>query len=359
MEIKVKEVDGPGQKSIQEVEEKLIDQQEEIQTEQVEVDNTTDENTVEDNTPQFGEEDVLSFIKNRYEKDINSIDELFSQREQNDELPEDVSSFLKYKKETGRGINDFMKLQVDYDELNPDQVLRDYYAETENDLDSEDIEYLMSEKFSYDEDLDDESEIKNKQIAKKRELAKAKKHFNDLKEAYKVPVESTGSPVNEDEMESYKAYKDYISQSKSIQEQNQKRSEYFTQKTNDLFNDEFKGFEFAVGDQKVIFNPGDVKEVKKVQSDVNNFISKFLDDSGMVSDHVGYHKALSAALNPDKLATYFYEKGKSDAVDNVGKTIKNIDMDVRSTPQQMTTNNGFKIRAVESNSSRGLKIKKR
>jgi predicted nucleic acid-binding protein len=360
MELKVKEVPGPGQKSVQEVEEQLLEQHEENQTEVV--DNATEaveEQAVEQSTPKFGEEDVLSFIRDRYNKEINSVDDLFAQRERDAELPEDVSAFLKYKKETGRGIDDFMKLQADYDKMNPDQLLRDYYAATEDDLDSEDIEYLMSEKFSYDEDLDDESEVKQKNITKKRELAKAKKYFNELKETYKVPVGSASVPVNEDELETYNAYKEYISQSQSIQEENQKRSEYFTKKTNDLFNDEFKGFEFVVGDQKMVFAPGDASEIKKIQSDVNNFISKYIDENGMISDHVGYHKALSAALNPDKLAAYFYEKGKSDAVGDVTKKSKNIDMDVRSTPQQMSTNQGFKVRAVESSSGRGLKIRKK
>jgi len=365
MEIKVKEVSGPGQKSVQEVEEQLLEQHEETQTAEVEIQNsevettteTAEEQAVEQSTPQFGEEDVLSFIKNRYNKDIESVDDLFTQREQNNELPEDVSAFLNYKKETGRGINDFIKLQVNYDELNPDQVLRDYYSATENDLDSEDIEYLIGEKFSYDEELDEESVVKQKQIAKKRELAKAKKYFNDLKETYKVPVESASTPVNEEELESYNAYKEYISQSQSVQEENSKRAEYFAKKTEELFNDEFKGFEFVIGDQKLVFTPGEAKEVKNVQSDINNFISKYLDDNGMVKDHVGYHKALSAALNPDKLATYFYEKGKADAVGDVTKRSKNIDMNVRTSPQQLSNNSGLKIRAVESKYDRDFKIR--
>ena len=173
MEIKVKEVSGPGQKSVREVEEQLLEQHEETQAKEVETSEVETEisglvKEVEElaNTPtSLQEEDVLSFIKDRYNKEIKSVDDLFTQREQNDELPEDVSAFLKYKKETGRGINDFMKLQVNYDDLNPDQVLREYYAATENDLDSEDIEYLMEEKFSYDEELDEESVVKQKQIA--------------------------------------------------------------------------------------------------------------------------------------------------------------------------------------------------
>lgn len=361
MELKVKEVSGPEQKSVQEIETELVEKQEIVEEQVVEdkpTEDVVEEQQAEVEAPQFGEEEVLSFIKDRYKKEINSVDELFAQREADVDLPEDVSAFLKYKKETGRGINDFMKLQEDFDQMNPDQLLRDYYSVTENDLDSEDIEYLMSEKFSYDEDLDEYSEVKAKKIAKKRELAKAKKYFNELKETYKVPIESK-APVNEDELEQYNAYKEYISQSSTIQEENAKRSEYFSKKTEELFNDEFKGFEFKVGEKSLVFKPGEASELKSVQSDITNFVSKYLDDNGMIKDPAGYHKALSAAINPDKLASYFYEKGKADAVDSSVRSSKNIDMDVRSAPQQTVSSSGIKIRAVESDSGRGLKIKKR
>ena len=364
MELKVKEVSGPEQKSVQEVETELAEQttEQDVVQEEVVEDKATEvvveEQEPEVETPQFSEDDVLSFIKDRYKKEINSVDELFAQREADVDLPEDVSAFLKYKKETGRGINDFMKIQEDFDKMNPDQLLRDYYAATENDLDSEDIDYLMSEKFSYDEELDEDSEVKAKKIAKKRELAKAKKYFNELKETYRVPIESK-APVNEDELEQYNAYKEYISQSKTIQEENAKKSEYFSKKTEELFNEEFKGFEFKVGDKSLVFKPGEASELKSVQSDITNFVSKYLDDNGMIKDPAGYHKALSAAINPDKLASYFYEKGKADAVDSSVRSSKNIDMDVRSAPQQTANSSGIKIRAVESDSGRGLKIKKR
>jgi len=365
MELKVKAVPGPGEKSVQEVEEQLIEQNDKPVEEQVEETPTTEVaagQPVEEQaseTRELQEEDVLSYIKNRYEKDINSVDELLSQTESNEELPEDVLAFLKYKKETGRGIQDFMKIQKNYEDMDADQVLREYYSATESDLDDDDITYLMDDKFKFDEDEEDESVGKKKAIAKKRELAKAKKYFNELKETYKVPVESSASPVNEKELEDYNAYKKYVSESQSVQEQNQKRSEYFLKKTDELFNEEFKGFEFNFDDQKVVFNPGDVKSVKDSQSDINNFISKYLDKDGMITDANGYHKALSAALNPDKVAQFFYEKGKADAVDNVSKQSKNINMDVRNTPQQMSNTSGLKFRAVNPDSGRGLKIKKR
>jgi len=355
MEMKVRAVNSVEEKSVQQVEQELLDNHEQQQEATVPV--AEQETETPKPIKELGEDDVLSFIRERYNKEINSVDDLFAQREQNDELPEDVSAFLKYKKETGRGFDDFIKIQRNYDDMSPDQLLREYYSATEEDLDSEDIDYLMNEKFSYDKDLDDESEIKQKNIAKKRELAKAKKHLDGLKEQYKVPIESKGSPVPQEDVEGYNAYKEYVSQSKTVEEENKKRSEYFQIKTEEVFNNEFKGFEFSINDQKILFNPGDSKEVKTVQSNVNNFISKYLDDKGLIKDPKGYHKALSAAMNPEKMAAFFYEKGKADAVNSVARQSKNISMDVRSAPQQSVSSDGMKIRAVDQESSRGLKIR--
>ena len=159
-----------------------------------------------------------------------------------------------------------------------------------------------------------------------------------------------------------KAYKDYISQSKTIEEANAKKYEYFSEKTKELFSDKFEGFEFSIGDQSLVFKPGETKDIMNVQSDVNNFISKYLDENGKIKDTKGYHKALSAALNPDKLASYFYEKGKADAVVNASKKSKNIDMSVRSTPVQAKSKSksGIQFRAVGSQGSgNGLKIRKK
>ena len=141
----------------------------------------------------------------------------------NEELPEDVSKYLNFKKETGRGFNDFVKANRDYDNLNEDQVLAEYYSLTETDLDNDDIHYLIEDKFSYDEDLDDEGEIKKKNIAKKRELSKAKKYLNDFKEKYSVPLESSGKAVSEEMKKELDAYKSYIQESKTVQEANLKK----------------------------------------------------------------------------------------------------------------------------------------
>ena len=340
------------QKSIQEVEQQLLDQHEEKFSQQEEPIITTEQ--VEE--VGLKDEDVLSYIKNRYNKEVTSIDELFQKREEAEELPGDVSAYFKYKKETGRGIEDFVKLNRDYSSMDSDSLLAEYYSQTDEDLDAEDIAYMIEDKFSYDEDLDDPKDIKKKELAKKKELVKAKKYFEDSKEAYRIPVESAGGLVSEDEKETYNAYKKYVQDSQSQQEENYRKSEYFQKKTEELFSDDFKGFDFVIGDKTVKFSPGDVKETKKIQSDVSNFISKYIDANGMISDPVGYHRSLAAAMNPEKMATFFYEQGKAEALLDNAKKIKNIDMDTRNVPQSISQS-GFKVVASDSGSGRGLKIK--
>jgi len=326
-------------------------------TEEISVDETKTEET---SLPEFSDDDVLSYIKKRYNKDINSIDDLFEEKSSNEELPEDVSAYLKYKQETGRGINDFYKLQKDIDAMDDNAVLANYYESTEEGLDSDDIQDIINDKFSYDEDLDDEKDIRKIKLAKKRELSKAKKFLNEQKDKYKVPLESSGDGLSNDQQEKINAYKKYMEESKSIEDLNKKRYSYFLDKTESVFNNEFKGFEFSVGEKNISFKPGDAQELKNVQSDVNNFINKFMDKDGLIADPVGYHKAFSVAMNPDKFAKHFYEQGVAATVDNVSRKSKNINMDVRQQSQSVSKN-GITIRpmSVSSDSGRGLKIKSR
>ena len=313
-----------------------------------------EETNSEESVPEFTDTDVLSYIKKRYNKDINSVDELFAEKEANEDLPEDVSKYLKYKQETGRGINDFYKLQKDIDSMEDNAILANYYESTE------DIQDIISDKFSFDEDLDDEKDIRKIKLAKKRELSKAKKFLNEQKDKYKVPLESSGDGLSEDQVDDLDAYKKYIEESKSIEELNKKRYNYFLDKTESVFNNEFKGFEFSVGDKNISFKPGDAQELKNVQSDVNNFVNKFMDNDGLINDPVGYHKAFSVAMNPDKFAKHFYEQGVAATVDNVSRKSKNINMDVRQQSQSVSKN-GITIRPMgsSSDSGRGLKIRSR
>ena len=330
-------------------------------TEESSVDETKVENQ-EVNKPivELQEDDVLSYIKNRYNKEIKSVDDLFAEKEANDDLPEDVSAYLKYKQETGRGINDFYKLQKDIDSMDDNAVLANYYESTEEGLDSEDIKDIIEDKFSYDEDLDDEKDVRKIKLAKKRELSIAKKFLNEQKDKYNIPLESSGGGLSEDQKEDLQAYKKSIEDSDNIAEANKKRYDYFLDKTESVFNNEFKGFEFSIGEKNISFKPGDAQELKNVQSDVNNFVNKFMDNDGLITDPVGYHKALSVAMNPDKFAKHFYEQGVAATVDNVSRKSKNINMDVRQQSQSVSKN-GITIRPMSSSSDsgRGLKIRSR
>jgi uncharacterized protein (DUF2164 family) len=203
----------------------------------------------------------------------------------------------------------------------------------------------LNDKFGVNEDEDDEREIKTRNIAKKRELAKAKKYLGELSEAYKIPLESSGGSISDDEIKELNAYKEYVRKSQTESDATRKTQEYFSKKTNELFSSEFKGFEFNIGDKKVMFTSGDANEVKSKQADINNFIKKYIGKDGLVSDISGWHKALNAAMNPDKVAQYFYEQGKADAIDNVSKKSKNINMDLRQTPQSKPAE-GFKALAL-------------
>lgn len=369
MEFKIKEVNPVEEKSVQEVEEKLLKKHEEENSDVVDAPETTatepaEKQTVEQSSddksevdsPTIKDEDVLSYIKNRYNKDISSVDDLFAQQEKNDPLPEDVSKYLDFKKNTGRGFQDFVKANRDYTEFSDDQILKEYYSLTEEDLDSEDINYLMDDKFGYDNDLDDEKEIKKKNIAKKREISKARKYLKEFSESYKVPLESSGSSIPGKDLQELQAYKEALKQSASAQEAARKKSEYFLKQTDKVFDSEFKGFEFNVGDKKISYAYGDAAEMKAKQVNLDNFVNKYLNNDGLISDAKGWHRAMSAAMNPEKFAQYFYEQGKADAIGDVSKKSKNINMNVRQTPQSIG-DTGFKARQISDTSGRGLRIR--
>ena len=370
MELKVRAVDAVEEKSVQEVENELLQKHEEKfsepsesseETPKVEI-NTTEESVVEDTpeveeTPQeLSEDDVLSYIEKRYGKEINSFDELMTERKESEELPEDVASYFKYKKETGRGIEDYVKLQRDFDSMNPDSLLREYLVATEGEgLDAEDIDSLM-EDYSYDEELDDEAVIKKTKLAKKKTIAKAKKYFNEQKEMYKQPLESSPVATSESENEEFQAYKQYIESVKTQQEESDAKRSWFIKKTDEVFTEDFKGFEFSLGDNTVTYSPGDTQSIKKNQETPMNFINKYLDEDGLMKDAGGYHRALAIAMNPDKFANFFYEQGKSEATEDVLRKTKNINMSERRAPE-VTNKGGFQVKSVNPDSGRGLKIR--
>jgi hypothetical protein len=353
MEIKVRALDSVEPKGVQEVEKELLEKHEEQQNDEA---TAAEEVKVETTAEvELKDEDVLSYISKRYNKQINSVDELFAQREAAEQLPEDVGAFLKYKKETGRGIEDFMRLQKDFDSMDENDLLRQYLLSTQEGVDESDVDVLM-EDYSYDEDIDDESTIKKIKITKKKAVTQAKKYFNELKEQYKQPLESRQVGISKEEQEEFNAYRDYIKNAKTIEEENERKRGWFEKKTDEIFSKDFKGFDFSIDNKKFTYAPSDAAELKKIQSNPFNFINKYLDENGMIGDAAGYHKGLAIAMNPDKFAKFFYEQGMADGTDDVLKKTKNINMSERQTPE-VINKGGVQIRAVGDNSGRSLRVK--
>jgi hypothetical protein len=362
MELKVRVLDGTEQKSVQEVEQDLLEKHEkELNGDNGEVDPI--DTSIIDTPPapeqseeeELSEEKVLSYIGKKYNKQINSFDELMAEREEGEALPEDIATYLKYKKDTGRGFEDFLKLNKDYDQMDPDELLREYLYSTQNALDQDDIDVLM-EEYSYDEDLDDESHVKRVKITRKKAIAEAKNYFNQQKEKYKLPLESRANGLSPEDDEDYKAYRQYTQQAKTLQEENERKRQWFDQKTDDVFSKDFKGFEFDIDERKLLFSPGSAADLKKVQSTPMNFINKYLDEQGLMKDAQGYHRALAIAMNPDRFAKFFYEQGQSDATEDVLKQTKNINMSERRAPE-VTSKGGLQVKAVTPDSGRSLKIR--
>ncbi len=339
-------------KSTQQVEQELLDKHEaEVNGEAP----AQEQEVTEDKPTGLSEDEVRSFLSERYGREINSLDELAEAREQElPDLPDDVAAYYKYKQETGRGLEDFIKVNRNLDEADGDGLLKEYLLITEDGLDEEDVEMMM-EDYKFDEDLDDEVDIKKAKLAKKKAVAKAKKFFEEQKEKYQAPLESRGAGSLEDS-EEYQAYQQYVEQAKTYQEEQKRRKEWFDDKTNEVFSEQFKGFEFNLNDKSYVYSPGDRGELKKLQQTPEAWLNKYLDEQGLVKDAAGYHKSLAVAMNPEKFAEFFYEQGKAAAVDDVMRKTKNINMSERPVPQAVSKGE-FKVRAVAPSSGRGLKIR--
>ena len=226
-------------------------------------------------------------------------------------LPENIQKLVDFVNETGGTVEDYVKLNVNYEEMDNAEALAEYYKRTKPHLDAEERQFLMDQNFSYDEEVDDESDIRRKKIALKEQVAEAKAYLDGQKSKYYDEIKNTPSGQYKEAMDFFNRYNKETEENRKTQDE---RSKYFTERTDDVFNDEFKGFEYEVGEQKLRYDVRDANEVKKNQSDLNNFINRFIDDEGKITDAAGYHKALYAAMNTDSIAQHFYEQGKADAL---------------------------------------------
>lgn len=282
------------------------------------------------------------------------------QKETGVELPENIQKAIDFMNDTGGTLQDYVKLSTDYSSLNEGQLLREYYESTRPHLDKEEIDFLMEDTFSYDEELDEDRDIRKKKIAYKEELAKAKNHLDGLKSKYYEEIKA-GSRLNPDQQKAVEFFNRYNKEQETVKQEQEQQSKIFLRQTDSVFNNEFKGFDYSVGDKKYRFKVKDTTEIKNTQSDINNFVKKFLNDKNEMVDAKGYHKSLFTAMNADTVANHFYEQGKADAMKSSMAKSKNVDMDPRGTHEKVTTANGWTIRAVPGNSVNGskLKIKKR
>lgn len=345
--------------SIAEVEATQEVANEEVPEEKVEA---TLEKVTTEQPKEIDEQAVLQFLKDRHQKEFTSIDEVLlnNDKQQSEDLSEDIKTYLKFKQETGRTMQDFLMAQRDVSSLDDSSALFEWYKDQNPHLSVDDIQYLIDEKFLYDKDEDDAKVIKGKQIAYKDEVYKAKKYLAELTDKYKIPLESSEKNMSGEAQEALKFYSEYKEEAIKSEQHNKALQDVFKQKTDSLFNEEFKGFEFNVGKKKLMFKLSSPEEVKKSQSDINNMLSRYTDEqTGALGDAYQFHKSAFAMSNPDLIAKLAYEQGLSDATNNIVKETKNIDMTVRSN--QVNDKSGTKYRVLESESdfSGGLKMKKR
>jgi len=269
-------------------------------------------------------------------------------------IPENLQKLMDFMEETGGDLNDYVKLNQDYSGLEDKDLLYEYYKQTRPHLDNEEINFLMEDQFSYDEEEDDEREIKRKKLALKEQVANAKSHLDGQKSKYYEEIKA-GSKLTPEQQKAMDFFNRYNKESEETKKQAEAQKSNFLNKTNQVFNDKFKGFEYNVGDKKYRFKVNNASEVKEAQSDINNFVKKFLNEKNEMSDAKGYHKSLYTAMNADAVAKHFYEQGKADAMkDSVAKA-KNVNMNPRQAHGTIEAG-GVKVRVLGDNSS-GFKFK--
>jgi len=266
-------------------------------------------------------------------------------------LPENVEKLVSFMEETGGTVEDYVRLNADYSTVNDATLLKEYYKKTKPYLEGEDIDLIL-EDFSYDEELDEEREIRKKKIAYKEEVAKARNFLEETKSKYYDEIKLRPG-VTQDQQKATDFFNRYNEDQKAAKQQH----DQFVQSTKNLLNDDFKGFDFNVGEKKFRYGVKNVNEVAEAQSDISNFIGRFLDKKGNIADAKGYHKAMYAARNADTIAQHFYEQGKADAVKDVVAKSKNISTEPRKNSSGNVFVNGLKVKAISGFDSSKLKVR--
>ncbi len=350
--------------TIEETTDVVADQQAEP-VQEVEAEVSQQREPVQDEAPA---EEPVEFLQEITDEEVEEVaDELADEineavAEQNysgKELPENIQKVVDFMDETGGSLEDYVKLNTDYASLNEDQLLREYYETKYKAYDREDIDFLLSDKFSYDEDIDDEREIRLKKLERKQALSEAKNHLDGLKSQYYSEIKA-GSNLTTDQNKAVEFFNRYTKESEEAAKVTEKQTSRFKSASDKVFSDSFQGFDYNVGDKKYRYKVKNAGEVKETQGDINNFIKKFLNEKNEMSDAKGYHKSLFTAMNADSVAQHFYEQGKADAMKDSMARTKNVNMNARGVHEKVTTSNGMSVRSIDSgDSSSKLRIKSR
>jgi hypothetical protein len=271
------------------------------------------------------------------------------------ELPENVTKLVDFMRETGGTMQDYMRLNTNYDDVDRDVLVKEYYKNTKAHLSAEEIEFMIEDNFAFDEDLDEERDIRRKKLAYKEEVAKARKFLNDTKDKYYDEIKLNSPSLSQDQQKA----SDFFNRYKEDQERNVANHDKFKAKTNELLNENFEGFDFSLGEKKFRYSVQNPSQIAEKQSDISNFIGKFLGEDGTITDTAGYHKALYAGANADKMANHFYEQGKADATRDILSKSKNPSTGARqAAPVEGIKFGAYKVKSVSGADSSKLKIKK-
>ena len=301
-------------------------------------------------------EEVTDDVQEKTEELAEEVVEAIEKAEQTGQaIPENLQKVVDFMEETGGTLEDYVRLNQDYSSYDDMTILREYYKQTKSHLTDDEISFLMEDSFSYDEDEDEEREIKKKKIALKEQVANAKRHLDGQKSKYYEEIKA-GSRLTPEQQKAVNFFNRYNKESEETKKIAEKQTNTFKLKTQQVFNDNFKGFEYNVGDKRYRFNVKNANEVKETQGDINNFVKKFLNENNEMSDAKGYHKSLFTAMNPDAIANHFYEQGKADAMKESVAKAKNVSMDPRQSFSNDNTS-GPKVRVLNDDTSPTFKFK--
>jgi dsDNA-binding SOS-regulon protein len=308
------------------------------------------EEIIEEPVEEKKEEEVVE-IGEKMETPISKENEFVAP---NMDLPENVEKLVEFMRETGGTLEDYVRLNADYSNVDNDTLLREYYKNTKSHLNSEEINFMIEDNFAFDEEVDEERDVRKAKLAYKEEVAKAKQHLETLKSNYYQEIKLRPGTTQEQQKAT-----DFFNRYNEEQGVAKQQHEDFQSQTKDYFTNEFKGFDFKVGEKKFRYGVKNVNDVVDKQLNISNTIKKFLNNTGEVKDVQGYHKAIYAADNADSIAQHFYEQGKSDAVREISAKSNNVSMsEPRSAAPSDIKVGGYTIKSVSGLDSSKLKIKK-